>query len=136
MLFVDTFTVPAGTLEASPIERELPLAHGIIHLAEVVFLDGPENEVHVALSRGIHRFAPSHPDGSIVGNAEAVPASLFEPIEESPYFVIINAWSPNADYDHEITVRINMLLREELIQTRPEAGILQRIGKLLFGGNL
>ena len=136
MLFVDTFTVPAGTTAAAPVERELAVAHGIIHLAEVVFLDGPEDEVHVTLSRGLHQFAPSHPDGSVVGNAEAVPASLFEPIVEPPYFIIIRAWSPQADYDHEITVRINMLLREELLPANPERGLLQRIGKLLFGGNL
>lgn len=133
MLFVDTFTVPAGTLEASPISRELLVQHGIIHLVEVAFLDGPENEVHVILRRGIHRFVPSHPDGSIVGNAEAVPVSLFHPIEESPYFVTIEAWSPSATYDHEITVRIHILLREELQPPRPELGVIQRLGKLIFG---
>ena len=133
MLFNDTFTVPAGTPESAPVSRELKVAHGIIHLVEIVFLDGPENEVHVVLRRGLHRFVPSSPDSSIVGNADAVPVSLFEPVEESPFAIIIEAWSPDADYDHEISVRVNMLLREELRPPVPELGIISRLGKLIFG---
>ena len=134
MLFVDTFTVPAATPAASPVSRELQIAHGIIHQVEVVFLDGPENEVKVALRHGLHRVVPSQPDASVVGNAEAVRIILWEPAEEPPYLVIIEAWSPDADYPHEVTVRVSILPREILLPPLPELGLLKRIGRLLFGG--
>lgn len=133
MLFTDTFTVTAATTKAAPVSRELPVSHGILHLVEVVFLDGPENEVLVTVGKGEHQLVPTNPDGAIVGNAEAVAARLFQEIEESPYILTIKAWSPSAAYDHQITVRAHILPREILLPPTPELGILRKLGKMLFG---
>ena len=133
MLFTDTFTVAAATTKAAPVSRELAVTHGILHLVEVVFLDGPENEVLVAIERGKRQIVPTNADSAIVGNADTVAASLFQPIEESPYTLTIKAWSPSATYDHQVTVRCHILPRELLLPPTPELGILRRLGKMLFG---
>lgn len=133
MLFTDTFTVPAATTKASPISRELIVTFGILHLAEVVFLDGSENEVLVTIGQGEHQLVPTNADKAIVGNAEAVAARLFQPVEAPPYTLTIKAWSPSATFDHEVTVRAHILPREVLLPQIPELSILQRLGKLIFG---
>ena len=134
MLFTDTFSVPAATLKASPVSRTLKIAPGIIHLAEVQFLDGPENEVNIVIKQALHQRVPTNTEASVVGNANTVSASLLYPVEEAPFEVQIEAWSPDAGYAHEITVRLHILPREILQPPLPELGVLKRLGKMLFGG--
>jgi len=133
MIFTDTFTVTAGKAATAPLERTVKLPHGIIHLVEISFLDGPENEVHIALRRaGLHQFCPTD-TGSIVGNARTVSVVLREPVEEDPLEVVIEAWAPDATYDHEISVGIHVLRREVLEGAREELGILKRLSRAVLG---
>ncbi len=134
MVLIDTFTVPAGQAANPPLTRTLELAHGIIHQVEVVYLDGPENEVNIIVRRALHQIMPTNRAGSVVGNNGTVRAILFHPLEEPPYEVQIDAWAPNASYDHEVVVRIHILPREILMPPMPQLGILDRIGRTLFGG--
>ena len=134
MLFTSTFTVPAATPAAAPHTEELVVAHGIIHQVEVAFLDGPEDEVNVVVRRALRQLVPTNPEASVVGNDTTVRAILSEPIEEPPYLLHIDSWSPNSTYGHEVTVRVHILPREVLMPEIPEMGVLRRIGRTLFGG--
>lgn len=134
MIFADTFTVSAGTARASPLTRQLELVVGIIHQVEITFLDGPENEVNVIVRRALHQIVPTNEGASIVGNNVTVRASLHQPILDAPLRVEIDAWSPDADYDHEVTVRVHMLPEEVLQPERPELSILQRLSRAILGG--
>lgn len=134
MIFTANVTVPAGTLASAPSRTTLPLAHGIMHLVEVSFLDGPEGLVHVALARALHQVVPTNPEGSIVGNDTTVRAQLWEPAEEPPYELEIQAWSPDCTYAHLVDVRVHVLPREVLQPPVPELNILRKLGKLVFGG--
>lgn len=134
MIFTTALTVPAGTAASSPVEAELDVAMGIIHQVDITFLDGPENEVHVALrSAGIHQIAPTN-TGSFIGNARTVSATLYYPLEEPPYRVVLQGWSPDADYEHEITADVHVLPREILQPPREELGLLRRLTRALLGG--
>ncbi len=134
MIFAKALTVPAATAADSPIEAEIPLAVGIIHKIEITFLDGPENEVHVVVKRpGLHQIFPTH-EGSIIGNAITVEAVLDEPVEESPLKVVVQAWSPNADFAHEISVRVHVLDRELLHPPNETVPLIQRLSRAILGG--
>lgn len=134
MIFADTFNVPAGTSATSPVTRQLELVVGIIHQIEVTFLDGPENEVDVVVRRALHQIMPTNEGASIVGNNITVRASLHQPIRDVPLGVEIDAWSADADYDHEITVRVHLLPEEVLAPPREELGILRRLSRAILGG--
>lgn len=134
MLFSTTLTVPAGTLTTAPAEAALAVQPGIIHQVDVTFLDGPENEVHVALrSSGVHQIVPTN-SGSIVGNARTVTASLRYPIEEPPHKVVLQAWSPDATYAHEVAVDVHVFPREVLEPPQEGLGILHRLKTAILGG--
>ncbi len=134
MLFATTLTVAAGTAANAPAEAELNVDRGIIHQVDIGFLDGPENEVHAALrSAGVHRIVPTN-TGDVVGNNETVTAHLHYSLEAPPYKVVLQGWSPDAAYAHEITVRVHMLPADVLQPPREELPILQRIARAIFGG--
>ena len=133
MLFATTLTVPAATTQASPATAILSLARGIIHQVDVSFLDGPENEVHVVVRRpGLHQVVPTS-EGTIVGNNVTVSATLREELLEPPYQLVVEAWSPDADYSHEIAVRAHVLPPEIFNPPQEGLGILQRMARLILG---
>lgn len=134
MIFSTALSVPAGTTKASPATVDLVIAHGIIHLVEVSFLDGPENEVHVILRRpGLHQIVPTN-EGSLVGNAITIQSFLQEPVEEPPYQLVVDAWSPSASYAHEIAVRVHVLPREILAPPSETLPLLKRLTRAILGG--
>ncbi len=134
MLFATTLTVPAGTLQADPASADLVLARGIIHQVDISFLDGPENEVHVIVRRpGLHQLVPTS-DGDVVGNAQTVSAYLREEILEAPFHLVVDAWSPNATYAHEVAVRVHILPPEVIQPPQEGLGILQKLKSAILGG--
>ncbi len=134
MIFATTLSVPAATKEASKAEARLTIAQGIIHLVEISFLDGPENEVNVALRRsGLHQIVPTG-EGSIVGNAQTIFIVLHEEALQPPLELVVEGWAPNATYAHEVAVRVYILPQEILRPPREELGILQRLSRAILGG--
>lgn len=134
MLFATTLSVPAATTKASPASVKLVLARGIIHQVDISFLDGPENEVHVIVRRpGLHQIVPTS-EGTVVGNALTVSAFLREDLLEPPYQVVVDAWSPDASYAHEISVRVHVLPEEVLQPPQEGLGILHKLKTAILGG--
>ncbi|MFQ5880564.1 MAG: hypothetical protein ACE5IZ_10380 [Dehalococcoidia bacterium] len=134
MIFATTLSVPAGTAATAKVEARLAIARGIIHLVEIAFLDGPENEVHVAVRRpGLHQLVPTTA-GSIVGNNQTIPTVLHEEAFEPPWELVVEGWSPDADYVHEVAVRVHVLPQEVLAPPREELGILRRLQRTILGG--
>ena len=134
MLFSTTLTVPAATTQAAPASAELAIARGIIHQVDISFLDGPENEVHVIIRRpGLHQLVPTSA-GTVVGNARTVSAYLREELLEPPFKVVIDAWSPNATYAHEIAVHVHVLPPEVVSPPQEGLGILQKLKSAILGG--
>ena len=134
MIFSTTLSVPAATARASPATVDLVIAHGIIHHVDISFLDGPENEVHVIVRRpGLHQIVPTN-EGDIVGNSRTVAVFLWEPVEGPPYQLVVDAWSPDASYAHEIAVDVHVLPREVIAPLREEIPLLRRLTRAVLGG--
>ena len=134
MIFATTLSIPAATPANAKVEARLVLAQGVIHLVEITFLDGPENEVHVALRwPGTHQIVPTT-EGSIVGNNQTVATVLREVAHEVPGELVVEGWSPDATYVHEVAVRVHILPQEALAPPREELSILQRLSRVILGG--
>jgi len=48
-------------------------------------------------------------DTWLTGDNETVQCETYEPLDEAPYQLKFVAYSPNANYDHTITVRVTVL---------------------------
>ncbi len=133
MIYADTFTVAAATAKTALITREIELDVGVIHLIEITYLDGPENEVEVVVRRALHQIVPSREDTSIVGNNTTVRAFMHEVLDDEPLAVEVDAWSPNADFEHEITVRVHVLPQEVISPPSAHNSLLERIARTILG---
>jgi len=109
MFYDFAITIPKGTTEAKPEERTLQLAYGIIHRVEVEFYPGPRRYVWVKIFRHEHQIWPTNLDGSFQTDAYTIAFDEYEELTVRPYELLVRGYSPNADYDHVVTVRIGIL---------------------------
>ena len=134
MLFEYELTIPANTPANSPVRLDMRLARGIIHDVGVDFRAGARHEVFVMIRRAVHQVFPANPDGYFKGDFFPIRYSTWEPLEEAPYKLEAYGWSPGTTYAHVVTIRLNIDPREVLIPPDASAGIIRRIGQLIFGG--
>jgi len=113
MQFDFDIIVPAGTPKASPLITELPLGHGIIHEIGAFFPPGCATTVYVIVRRSLQQIAPANVQGAWNYDETRVLSSLEYPLTEPPFSVFVDCWSPDAIYQHKISITIDM---------RPEKG--------------
>ena len=127
--------VPAGTKEATPVEQTLKLTKGIIHRVEVEFPGGCKGYVSLVILHEEHQLYPTDPDGVFNSNGYTIPIDDYFPLDTAPYELKAKGWSPNAVYDHTITVRIGVLPEELLSPLTGISGMFKKFFKLIgLGG--
>ena len=136
MLFEYDLTIPANTPASAKVRLDMVLARGIIHDVGVDFRAGARHEVNVVINRATHQVFPANPDGYFKGDFWPIRYSTWEPLEESPYQLEAYGWSPGTSFNHVVTIRLNIDLREVLEPPRPELGFLRRLEQLIFRGRL
>jgi len=108
VLFRYSFTVPANTLAADPVELTCELTHGVITGTWVGFPRGCAAMVNVRILQGLHQVWPTNPDEALAWDNYVfqtdVPYEMYQP----PYQLVIRADSPGTCYDHEIMVAFEM----------------------------
>lgn len=109
MYYDFAITIPAGTAEDSPKEQELNLTHGIIHRVEVEFYPGPRRYVWVKIFQHEHQLWPTNLDGSFCTDAYTIAFDEYHEMFQPPHNLLVRGYSPDADYDHVVTVRIGIL---------------------------
>lgn len=133
MIFETTLTVPADTSADAPASVEMPLAHGIIHKVEVAFPPGCHNEVLVSIRRALHQVYPTNPGVGFRADAYTISYPTWYPLEDEPYTMVVEGWSPGTSYDHEIVVRLGVLPRDVLEPGREAINFMGRLRAVLFG---
>ncbi len=134
MYYSYLFSVPAATPELAPYRQTLKLTKGIIHRVELSFPPGCVALVKCRFRRGLHQVWPTNRDEVFAWDAVQIAWNDFEPLEEAPYELLFEAWSPAAIYEHSIAVRLGILPREIVQPVSDTGGILKKIGQLIFGG--
>lgn len=110
MSFAWDITIPADTKEATPVERKLKITHGVITKMEVLCPPGCHKMVKVRLLKGkLFGLLPTNPDEWIRGDEFPITYETYLPIDDMPYELDFQACSPDTDYPHTISVRIEML---------------------------
>lgn len=108
MFFCWDITISANTLEDDPLEGWLSLPKGIVTHVDVKFPAGCHGMVRIRLFKESLQLIPLSEDEWVTGDDEPVPTDTYAELLDSPYKLKIQACSPDTDYDHTITVRINV----------------------------
>ena len=135
MFYRYALLVPADTPENAPVEQEIELPPGIIHLVSVKFPKGCHQRVYFAVYQGASKVFPLSPDrldntsgyataalrlqqrdamrGYLCGDDEEI---VFKEhvVNKHGFHWKLVGFSPGATYAHIITVRFGVLKEEEL----------------------
>jgi hypothetical protein len=114
MFYNFAITVPAGTTASKPVMQTLKLTKGVIHRVEIGFPAGCRGYVYLVLNTNGHQLYPTDPEGAFNAEGYTIPINDYFPLDADPYSLKAIAWSPDAIYDHIITVRIGILPEEIL----------------------
>ena len=132
MFYEFVLTVPAGTEQNDPEEKECVLDYGIITMVEVGFMAGCQRYVYLCIDDKLHQVWPTNPDEAFRGENYTIHFTARHPILEPPYMLKLRGWSPDASYDHNITVRFEVLLPAEAYPYVDQVGLLSKL-RALFG---
>lgn len=135
MFYDFAVVVPAGTTEAAPKVETLKLTKGIIHRVEVEFPSGCKGYVSLALYHQEHQVWPTNPSGEFSTSGYTIPIDEHYRLHTKPYSLKARAWSPDATYNHTITVRIGILPQEVLSPLTGLGAMFKKFFKMLgIGG--
>ena len=134
MFYDFAITIPAGTAEASPVEQELDLTHGIIHRVEVQFPVGCMELAHLRLFHRRHQVWPTNIDGSFASDGYIIAFDEHYDFFEPPFDLTAIGWNDDETYQHVITVRIGILPQEIVLPFAGLGGALRRFLKLVGVG--
>jgi len=108
MFYAWDITVTAGTAEVSPKEQILKLTKGVITRIDIKFPPGVHGLVKVRLLRYESQLIPLSGSEWVTGDGEAVTTEGYYEMDETPAQLKFVACSPNATYNHTITVRVSI----------------------------
>jgi len=111
LFFAWDISVSAGTAEASPKTQTLKLTSGVITGVDVKFPSGCHGLVKVRLKHWESPLVPLSRGEWITGDDEAVRAPMYFELPKGPYELKFEAASPDASFDHTVTVRVSILPR-------------------------
>jgi len=109
MYFCWDITIPANTLEKLPLKQYLRITKGVITGVDVKFPAGCHGMVKARLFRYEQQAIPLTRDEWIRGDDEAVSTETYIDLNAYPYQLKFVGCSPDTDYDHTVTVRIQVL---------------------------
>lgn len=113
MRFVKTLTVTAGTTVTDPSATTLKLIKGTLTWIEVAFPPGPAGYVSVIIADRNLQIAPANPEQVFAWDDYTLGFSMNYLIDDPPYKLILEGWSPDAKYDHNITFRFDVTPAEK-----------------------
>jgi len=131
MFHVWDITITANTLEAAPKEQQLELPIGIITKIDIKFPAGCHGMVKIRLLRWTFQLVPLSSGEWITGDDETIPTETYYELLEVPVFLMFKGCSPDTDYNHKVTIRIevNPALKISDMQ------IIERLDKLVEAVN-
>jgi hypothetical protein len=131
MFFCWDITVTADTPEDEPLEDWLSLPRGIITSINVKFPAGCHGMVKVRLFQEALQLVPLSEDEWVTGDDEDVQTETYAELLDKPYKLKIKLCSPDTEYDHTVTVRVEVRPEDAagmFSLTRLFRGFLDKLG--------
>ena len=127
-----SLTVPAGTAEKTPVEKELKLTHGVIKYIGIGFPAGCKQLVKARLYRFGSQLFPLNPDEPASWDGGVEGGQYHYYLDDQPYALKAVAYAPLSSQAHTLTIFVNVLPQEAADPFTGTASILDKI-KTLFG---
>lgn len=106
-----TFTIPANTAEADPVEEELVMDSGVIVGMAVYNPPGCSRVCRCRILEELSVLWPGNPDGYLATDGSEVKWAEHYALKSPGYRLILHAWNLSEHYPHDVIVRINVLPR-------------------------
>ncbi|RKX56168.1 MAG: hypothetical protein DRP29_09825 [Thermodesulfobacteriota bacterium] len=130
--YCEEFTVPAKTFQSSPQELEIEFKEKYINFVDIFFPEGCCNTVKVQVFYGIEQISPKRKGSYFQADGKWLRVLEFWTPDIYPFKLKFKAWSPEADYNHTLTIYAKT--SEHPVGTIPV--LLYKIGKILSEGLL
>ena len=127
MFYDFAITVPANTLANTPKVTRLKLTQGFITQVEVGFPPGCNGMVRARLTYGLHQVWPSNTEGYFGWDSFTVSYPEFYPLDQAPYELVCETWSPGTTYAHTITVRVGLTRAQAIMALNPLGRAIDRL---------
>lgn len=108
-VYCEKLTIPAGQLEDAPASLDITIKQRYISKMEVGFPDGCNYLAKVKIQYGIKQFWPEDPGTWLIGNNETISWDERYTMPSINETLTVFGASPDADYPHDIVVRIMTL---------------------------
>ena len=115
MLFTWDINVPKNTTEASPVEQDLTIAHGIITWVSVLFPPGCARLAHCQIYHFGQQIFPSRDGMDLSGDTFPIEWNEYYEMYHEPYELKAECWNEDDTYPHKITIRIAVLPRKAIV---------------------
>lgn len=106
--YIINLSVPAGTTAAGPVEETVTLPSGVLAYVAVFFPPGPQGEVGVRLLHNRSQFYPSRVGQWAAWDSGQIQSRVNLPLGLGDADIVIQGKSPDANFDHEITVKLDV----------------------------
>lgn len=104
MRYTIDLIVPPAYSQDAPYTGEIELTYGLLERVLIRFRDGCHNVVFVAITDGLFQLIPASPDSYLYGNNQIFEIPMSYMLSTKPYRLNLQAWSPLAQYTHNITL--------------------------------
>ena len=115
MLFTWTITIPKNTTFASPVTRDLYLAHGIIDYVFILFPPGCSGLAHCTIHHYAKQIFPSVESQDLSGDTFPREWREYYEMYAEPYVLKFTGWNLDDTYPHKITVSFVVLPRKAIL---------------------
>lgn len=131
--YVFDLTVTAGTEADAPAETILLVPVGVIQRVEFMFPPGPQAEVGVRMLVNDTQVYPSQTGQWIAWDGGIVSANLDYDVPQGENLVKVQGRSPGANFDHTITVKVDVSTEALVLEGSVMLDIESRLQQVLGG---
>ncbi|MBA7716846.1 hypothetical protein ES703_125928 [subsurface metagenome] len=131
MFYDFALTIPITATKAGPHEIKVNLVSGVIHQVSLEFPAGCRGCAHVAIYKGAHQVWPTNIDEAFNAEDFTIVIDEAEHLPAGPNLFRLLGWSPNACYNHNLTVRFGILPPEAVLVSSIVDAIKGLLGMLL-----
>lgn len=116
MIYGGTILTPKNTLQIAPLNTVFSVQAGIIYVVKVYFPPGSSGLLHMQIFDASYQAFPTTLGQSFSG--DNIDFSFDETYDKSnpPSNLIVRTWNTDTDYDHELSVYIGQVSKDEYIQ--------------------
>ena len=114
MYYAWNLELTKGNSAVTPQKFVLHLEKGVIVRCETVFPLGCAGLVYSHINQSLHQVYPKNPDHQYTGNGEAIIATDEFEMDEEPFQLEFYGWNTDDDFNHTITVRIQIVPNREI----------------------